>query len=102
MKTIAVLLLILFVSATFAFGHSWYDLDCCSQRDCAPADEVVFNGDGATIVTITLNEKKYTIVYPKNFPKDKIRPSHDGKYHGCAQVNVEPPAPLCLYVPISG
>src|SRR5262249_6804598 len=34
-----------------AFAHDWYPLECCAERDCAPADTVVRREDGSYLVT---------------------------------------------------
>lgn len=95
---ILVVLLIL-ISATVVFAHSFYDHECCHDRDCAPAKDVKYLDDGTIIVQIVLEGKLHTITYPKDFPREKIKSSKDERVHGCAFVRSNPPDPLCLYLP---
>ena len=72
--------------------HSWYDPNCCSDRDCKPvADEDVLEGD-----------KDYVYLpLGIHFPKSMEKPSHDSKYHVCygkGTLNGKPEySPYCIY-----
>jgi len=84
-----------FMLITFAFGHEWYDNECCNDTDCSPVDpaEVQEHGDGS----ITFRHC--------NFPADstRIRWSHDSDFHVC----IAPSGPenmstgwcYCIYKP---
>lgn len=79
---------IFFLLPVEALAHSWYDKDCCDERDCRPATpeevQVVPNG--------------FTVRYKgmvRNFSRTEFRPSQDGRYHIC----VTPVIIRCLYVP---
>ncbi len=99
MRRMMIFTFILFLSVTFALAHSFYDHECCHDRDCAPAKDVKYLDDGTIIVQIVLEGKLHTITYPKDFPREKIKSSKDERVHGCAFVRSNPPDPLCLYLP---
>lgn len=98
--------IIIFVIVLFLFAdighnnmivhaHSWYDTDCCNERDCAPA-KVEHLPDGKIKLS---NERGWVIVDPKIKPP---RPSQDEQYHVCFYAalpeNIER-VPLCWYAP---
>lgn len=58
-------------------AHDWYPRECCSDRDCAPADVVERRDDGSYRVTL----RGLTIVIPKNYNQWKLSP--DGRVHVC-------------------
>ena len=60
-----------------AAAHDWYPLECCSERDCAPADTVVRREDGSYLVTA----HGMSAVIPANYPN--WRKSPDGRIHVC-------------------
>lgn len=74
-----------------AYGHSWYDYDCCSDNDCAPlADGAVIEGSGG--YDVTMNGKRYAVPYGDA----RIRASADNQFHACEY----PKDTLrCLYTP---
>lgn len=71
-----------------AFSHSWYDPECCSDRDCHPVDsrELAEAADGTWIYLPT----------GARFERSKIRPSRDARFHICVLESTG--ASLCLYV----
>lgn len=79
------------------FAHSWYDADCCSQKDCEPmAADYLPVEDGAYILP---NGERVSV--------DKTRPSLDGRYHWCRHTSdstlIRPKdRQNCLYVPNNG
>lgn len=71
-----------------AWGHSWYDPDCCSDRDCAPAE--VSQRDG---VLWLKNQHGEGPMPPTLIP----RTSRDELWHACfdyTKTNLR-----CVYAP---
>ena len=60
-----------------AQAHDWYPKECCSDKDCAPADTVVRREDGSYLVT----SRGMSAVIPADF--SKWRKSPDGRIHVC-------------------
>ena len=60
-----------------AQAHDWYPLECCSDKDCAPADSVVRREDGSYLVTA----RGMSTVIPTDY--SKWRRSPDGRIHVC-------------------
>lgn len=58
-------------------AHDWYPLECCSTRDCAPADSVVRHDDGSYLVT----SRGMSVVIPADY--QRWRDSPDGQIHVC-------------------
>lgn len=86
-----------------AYPHSWYDRDCCDDKDCRPArpDEVV-TVPGGFLVTVTMDAVTETHFFTKGDPK--VRFSQDGRFHVCVN-HYGKGTPLswyCLYVPGGG
>lgn len=76
-----------------ASAHSWYPSECCSNRDCMPADgiEVDVRGDLQVRVGTT------RIWIPRGFA---TRASPDNRMHICYHIDDFTFAmPLCLFVP---
>jgi hypothetical protein len=104
MKVISMIVLpIVIVCASFIVSspvsaHEWYPKECCSQRDCIPADRLTLDDRGDRIVLVGSRRiwvSKY--VSP--------RPSPDGRVHICVrEVNGELdgslfPMTICLFIP---
>lgn len=60
-----------------AQAHDWYPIECCADRDCAPADTVVLRDDGSYLVTA----RGLSAVIPPDY--SKWRKSPDGRMHVC-------------------
>jgi hypothetical protein len=78
-----------------ALTHSWYDPDCCSDRDCEPVSAVAFvaSTPGAIpvmVVTTSFGTKPVT-------SRTKIRESKDSRMHACIYQGEL----ICLYMPPS-
>jgi len=58
-------------------AHDWYPIECCSNRDCAPADTVVRRDDGSYLVT----SRGMSTVIPSDYAKWRMSP--DGRIHVC-------------------
>jgi hypothetical protein len=71
----AVLTLVAPVSG--ARAHDWYPRECCSNRDCGPAETVVRRDDGSYLVTM----RGMSVVIPADYRN--WRPSPDGRIHVC-------------------
>lgn len=81
------------VLAQPAASHSWYDPDCCSDRDCEAVSTVsyVASDPGSVpvmVVTTSFGTKPVT-------SKTKIRESKDSRMHAC----IFQGALICLYMP---
>ena len=75
-----------------AHAHDWYPRECCSSRDCAPADTVVRHDDGSYFVTA----RGISLVIPWWFRP--WRPSPDGRVHVCfRQFTGIGPVVLCAF-----
>jgi hypothetical protein len=86
---------ILLALAEVAIAHSWYDPDCCSDRDCEAVSAVTYvasdpNSVPVMVVTTSFGTKPVT-------PKTKIRESKDSRMHACIYQG----ALICLYLPPS-
>jgi len=88
-------LLVVIALAKPARSHSWYDPDCCSDRDCEPASEIAFVASDpkavpVMVVTTSFGTKPVT-------PQTKIRESRDSRLHAC----IYQEKLICLYLPPS-
>ena len=92
-------------------GEMKYPYECCHDQDCAPVKKVESvtdpsntNGLPLTVVTVMLMDphsptqemRDYTFAIP---PDMQIRESMDNRMHACANVYLNPPKPLCFFVP---
>ena len=79
---------------TLVSGHSWYDADCCSDKDCFPAANVVYYSyDGS--YTADVHGRHVRVG-----PEVKKLPSRDGGYHACLRDRPGMPVRVkCWYVP---
>jgi len=89
-----VLIVLFFCAPTIVSGHSWYDADCCSDKDCFPAQNVVYYS----------YDRSYTAdVHGRHVrvgPEVKKLPSRDGGYHACLRDRPGMPVKVkCWYVP---
>lgn len=76
-----------------ASAHSWYPKDCCSDRDCMPADAIGTDQRGDRFVMVC----HLRIWAPQGFA---VRPSQDGRIHICFHVDDHKfLMPLCLFLP---
>lgn len=91
----ALALLVVVTLSRPARSHSWYDPDCCSDRDCEPVSGVSFVASDPTslpvmVVTTSFGTKPVT-------PQTKIRESKDNRMHAC----IYQEKLICLYLPPS-
>jgi hypothetical protein len=99
-------LFFLFLSATSAAAHSWYDSGCCDTKDCAPLPDgaVVAGPEGYEIFLRAgehpmLNEDlRIRIPYGDM----RILPAQDGRFHGCVFGSPGYKQFRCFYVPGGG
>lgn len=73
-----------------AWGHDWYPPYCCSGGDCAPISDTRVTRDGTD----------YIIDHRWRIPSTEVKPSLDGRYHGCWPDPQQPPR--CIFVPPDG
>jgi len=73
---------------TSAKAHSWYDHDCCSDKDCAPVNEIKEGPGGYTLPNGDLMK----------YGDGRIRQSVDNQFHWCHNGVIT----YCLYVPGRG
>jgi hypothetical protein len=79
MSLVRITLIIILLSApaiTDALAHSWYDPECCSERDCAPVTTTEQVNGGAMMTT-----EHGTVFVPNSYKPMRI--SQDGKWHVC-------------------
>lgn len=85
------------LSAPAAFAHDWYDAECCSGKDCAPArdGDVIRTPNGWLIVPLNIT-----------VPYGRARTSADDHFHYCRYWDgkggfiVPMGQKPCLYVPL--
>jgi hypothetical protein len=81
------------ITCSFAWAHSWYPLECCHDRDCFVADGLSTNGSGETIVTVA----DLVIRVPPRFAP---RPSPANQVHICFTLDASRRAVVrCLFLP---
>jgi hypothetical protein len=89
--------LILFFLGASALGisrvlaHSFYDVECCSDRDCFPVPGKQLS-DGRYLFLVL------DIEYIKT--EADIRPSRDENFHACQPAHKK--EPVCFYAPRAG
>lgn len=84
---------IVFIVCGYAWGHSWYHADCCSNHDCEPVSAVTYvASDPASLPAMVVTTSHGT----KPVTKDtSIRESRDGRMHAC----IFQGRLICLYMP---
>ena len=93
------LLIFIALSNSKAHSHEWYDKECCSDKDCAPVEEIKFLTDKEGRATVSVKTKHgYAEGQLKHIT---IRPSKDDEYHACLVV-YHAAVIRCLYVPAGG
>ena len=80
-----ILTLIILLTPVNVLGHSWYPINCCSDKDCKPVEceDLLTTIDGGA------KYDKY------NFRKDQVYPSQDSKCHVCIN---HYNTPMCAFV----
>lgn len=92
---LAAALAVLLIGIAVASAHSFYDWDCCSDRDCGPVAEG----------TVVETQGGYRVLLTGQFidrDSPKVRMSPDGRWHLCTLGGNPGGAVLCLYVPGRG
>jgi hypothetical protein len=100
----------LMASWSDARAHSFYDPECCSDKDCAPIDsKLVRITDSGYVVTVGPGQHPMVKHAPVSFviPYHTARESPDGRYHVCiTEQHVSPDGTaqfgasmLCFYRP---
>ena len=86
-------LLVLLLSTSLTYAHSFYDIECCDDQDCRPAKEGEIKEVNGGYLVVPTNE-----FFPYKHPKVKFSP--DGKYHRCEYIlSGFDNFTLCIYVP---
>lgn len=82
---------IVVVVTTLLLAHSWYEDDCCHDKDCRPVEaaEVKCDNKGCW----------FRGIFTKH---QHIRLSQDTGYHACFKENEWGLMLICLYVPYTG
>lgn len=104
--------LVVVISVTPLFAHSWYEQSCCSGRDCGPVDveAVTVNSEGNYVVTIPQGTHPMAMDHDVVvvFPHEKVRASQDGDWHACFApfrgpdgLGMEQYIVYCLYAPMT-
>lgn len=81
-----------------ALSHDFYDIECCSDKDCTP---IAHTAVSATPEGWYIAETGETVRYKED---KRLKQSPDGNFHWCAR----PPGymrslrTICLYVPPMG
>ena len=93
MRVIIALLWVAFLLGVLgksALPHSWYDYECCTDRDCGPIN----------YVPTPLPNGAFQLPTGEVIPKERVKWSRDEHYHLCRY----PPNGFifCLYVPPQG
>lgn len=85
---------------TQAKAHDWYDSDCCSTQDCAPAPvgSVTATDTGWQVIILPgehpMVKRNVSTFVPFGDPREKR--SKDARFHACITPGQRF---LCLYVP---
>jgi hypothetical protein len=81
---------------TPAMAHSWYPIECCNVRDCAPVETIEWvDAYGARHLYVT--SRHGTVIIPPNFP---LRASPDGRMHVCMRRSFDDGMEvMCLFNP---
>lgn len=86
LATIFLLIIFMLAIASYVKAHDWYDADCCSNYDCAPA-KIRFYQDNKAFPPVNYAEVETKhgkeTVNLNTFPKNGIRTSLDENYHAC-------------------
>lgn len=71
-----------------AGAHDWYPLECCSNRDCHPAEpgEIKVEAEGLRIVPTD-----------ELIPWSEVRPSPDGRMHRCSSGGKPEGRTICIF-----
>jgi hypothetical protein len=81
--------LFLLASVSPPSAHSWYPIECCSERDCHELDET--HGE-----TVTETSSGWLLWDGRIVARQKARPSPDRKFHLC---ETRSRGILCFFAP---
>lgn len=102
---LATALILMVLLGNEAKTHSWYDHDCCSEKDCAPVIQST-PGTYAGVTGEMMTTKFGTVFVPNNYKK--TRPSRDADTHVCMTApgteietgDTIPSMLICVYRPM--
>jgi hypothetical protein len=95
---VTAILAAIFVSKPAA-SHEWYPQSCCSGYDCEPIpiDGIVDTGSGFRVHYLS---PRFGAI-DEYVPRDKVRHSEDGSFHGCWRANKISPRAICFFAPVN-
>lgn len=88
-----------YVAAASAEAHSWYPQSCCSNQDCEaiPIDGIVETNDG---YHVTYLSPRFGAI-DEYIPRNTVRLSEDGSFHGCWRKDKASPRRICFFAPVN-
>lgn len=90
---IIALVAIAFIVCGYAWGHSWYDPECCSGMDCEPVSAIAYVASDVSklpVMVVTTSHGTKPVD-----ERTSIRESRDGRMHACIFMG----RLICLYLP---
>lgn len=92
---VLIVLVILVVAVSYARAHSWYEFECCSDKDCEalPPESVKETNNG------------YLLPNGQTIPYNMARQSRDRDYHWCRlgeDIRQPTGKAYCFYAPSFG
>jgi hypothetical protein len=80
------------LSSGLGNAHSWYDLSCCSEKDCHPVPQEELEQDG--------NGDWVHLPTGLRFHGSMIKPSQDKHWHICYSPDngIHKDIPYCVYI----
>jgi hypothetical protein len=95
---LSILATVVHVHSVPARAHDWYPRECCSNKDCAPVENVTWSvpvGRGMRQLVVT--SKHGTATVPADL---QVRESKDGRMHVCIRQNeLGDWDVICLFMP---
>jgi hypothetical protein len=87
------------IFAGSAEAHSWYPQTCCSGQDCEaiPIDGIVETSDG---YRVTYLSPRFGAI-DEYIPRNTVRLSEDGSFHGCWRKDKSSPRRICFFAPVN-
>lgn len=82
-----------------AEAHSWYPQSCCSDQDCEaiPIDGIVETNNG---YRVTYLSPRFGAI-DEYIPRNTVRLSEDGSFHGCWRKDKSSPRRICFFAPVN-
>ena len=82
------------MSGYFLLVHSWYDENCCQEKDChpVPCEQIEKLREGWLWRDAATKQSHL-------FPRDRLKASHDEACHVCVSPGTTPSG-ICIYLPL--